>query len=91
MGILSSLVFTCILTKIMASPSFALSYMQSLWIGALTSVLAQFGDLSESLLKRDMGVKDSSQVPGIGGFLDLLDSVVFTAPFVYILLKVLYL
>jgi phosphatidate cytidylyltransferase len=91
LGILSSWGFTFCLSHFVGSSAFSLSYTQSLWIGAITSFLAQFGDLSESLLKRDMGVKDSSQLPGLGGFLDLLDSVVFTAPFIYIVLKVLYL
>lgn len=62
----------------------------SLWLGAITSGLAQFGDLAESLLKRDSGVKDSSQLPGLGGLLDILDSLVFTLPFIYLYLKFTY-
>lgn len=64
-----------------------LTFVQSIWLGAVISVLAQFGDLAESLLKRDMGVKDSNQLPGLGGMLDIVDSLVFTAPFVYIFLR----
>lgn len=64
-----------------------LTIWQSLWLGGLTSLLAQLGDLSESLLKRDMKVKDSNQLPGLGGFLDIVDSLVFTAPLIYIFLK----
>lgn len=50
-------------------------------------MIAQFGDLSESLLKRDVGVKDSNKIPGLGGMLDIVDSLVFTAPLMYIYLK----
>jgi phosphatidate cytidylyltransferase len=60
---------------------------QSIWLGLITSILAQFGDLAESVLKRDAGVKDSSHVPGLGGILDIVDSLVFTLPFMYLLLK----
>lgn len=60
---------------------------QSIWLGLTISVLAQFGDLAESLLKRDAGVKDSSYLPGLGGLLDILDSLVFTLPFMYFILK----
>ena len=48
--------------------------------GLVFSVLGQLGDLAESLLKRDVGVKDSgSELTGHGGFLDLMDAVLFCA------------
>ncbi len=52
-------------------------------MGILVGVISQVGDLAESLLKREVGVKDSGQLPGLGGVLDILDSVIFTVPFVY--------
>lgn len=53
-------------------------------LGCLLGVLAQIGDLSESLIKRDSQVKDSANlIPGLGGVLDLVDSILFTAPTLY--------
>lgn len=61
--------------------------LQSLILGALISIVAQIGDLSESLLKRDGGVADSNRLPGLGGILDMVDSLVFTTPLLYFFLK----
>ena len=52
-------------------------------LGSAIGILSQFGDLAESLIKRDVGVKDSCHVPGLGGVLDVLDSLLLTVPFVY--------
>jgi phosphatidate cytidylyltransferase len=59
-------------------------------VGAATAVTATLGDLSESLLKRDLGVKDMGNLlPGHGGIMDRLDSLLPTAPVVYVLLTLL--
>ena len=57
-------------------------------LGILLSSTAVVGDLIESIFKREAGVKDSGKFfPGIGGILDLLDSLLFNAPLMYIYLR----
>lgn len=62
------------------------NYVVLLLIGFFGSLLSVLGDLSFSLIKRSCHIKDFGQViPGHGGILDRFDSVIFTAPFVYLL------
>jgi phosphatidate cytidylyltransferase len=61
-------------------------------IGIIAGVFGQLGDLAESHLKRDAGVKDSSAlIPGHGGLFDRFDSLLFVAPLVYVYLNVIML
>lgn len=67
-----------------------LEYFHLVILGILLGALAQVGDLSESLIKRDCGVKDSSVFfPGLGGVLDIIDSLLFTAPVFYFYVRIL--
>jgi phosphatidate cytidylyltransferase len=62
----------------------SLGYWSAVLLGLFVSVLGQMGDLAESLFKRNMGVKDSGKlIPGHGGLLDRMDSVVFAGVVVY--------
>ena len=68
--------------------SFGLEWYYSMSAGILCTAFAQIGDLCESLIKRDAGVKDSGDsLPGHGGFLDRTDSFIFTIPVMYYFCK----
>lgn len=72
----------------------ALIWAKSIWLftllGLAVGLAGQIGDLFESILKRDMGVKDSGSImPGHGGVLDRFDSLMFAAPVLYYILTYL--
>ncbi|MEA3453588.1 MAG: phosphatidate cytidylyltransferase [Candidatus Caldatribacteriota bacterium] len=61
-----------------------LNFNELILLGLIIAIIAQIGDLFESVLKRGSGVKDSGTlIPGQGGILDCLDSLIFTAPVFY--------
>jgi len=67
-----------------ASPLFSWALLPFLTL--VLSLVGQLGDLSESVLKRSLGVKDSgSSVPGHGGALDVFDAQFFVSPVLYLL------
>lgn len=66
---------------------FHLGVVEALWLGLVLGCIGQFGDLSESLLKRDANKKDSNDLPGLGGVLDLIDSLLFNAFILFFYLK----
>ncbi|MBU0759757.1 MAG: phosphatidate cytidylyltransferase [Candidatus Omnitrophica bacterium] len=85
-GFLFSLFFACISKIYLGWMSFGAIFMA----GVLIGIFAQFGDFAESLVKRDYQVKDSSPfLPGLGGLLDVIDSVLFAAPVFYIYLTII--
>ncbi len=80
----ASLVFAHFLGDHMAG----MTPLHAIVLGVVLSSTAVVGDLIESLFKREAGVKDSgSFFPGIGGILDLLDSLLFNAPIMYLYLR----
>ncbi len=65
-----------------------ITYTHAIVIGPLLATTGVLGDLGESLFKRSLGIKDSGkQFPGMGGFLDVIDSLLFSAPFMYLYLR----
>ena len=66
------------------------AHLHLMFMGISLGILAQLGDLSESLMKRDCQVKDSGRIlPGMGGALDFIDSLLFTAPAFYFYMSII--
>lgn len=87
-GALGGIIFS-ILATIIFKPTLHFSYPTLILLGVGMSILGQLGDISESLIKRDCQVKDSGNIfPGLGGVLDQIDSLLFTAPVFYFFLSV---
>ncbi|HLP63918.1 phosphatidate cytidylyltransferase [Flavobacterium sp.] len=93
-GLFFSVVAGILISKFYFNPSEQHS-MKSLFIWSVTAVIisifSTLGDLIESKFKRIAGVKDSGTImPGHGGILDRLDSIIFVAPFVFLFYQILY-
>jgi phosphatidate cytidylyltransferase len=87
-AILTSLIISVVLTHFMEGRAPSLSFTSSVVLGILLPLVSVVGDLAESVVKRDASIKDSGHtIPGIGGVLDLIDSILFTAPVLYFYLQ----
>ncbi len=84
-GFLGGLVFALIAAFIISKFNTDFTVVNWLVIAVIVSVIGTIGDLVESKFKRQANIKDSGTImPGHGGILDRLDSLLFAAPFVYL-------
>lgn len=89
-GFMGGLFFACVASYFIATFTGTLSFTNWLVLSVIASVFGTLGDLIESKFKRQAGVKDSGVImPGHGGLLDRLDSIIFAAPFLYLFLRLL--
>ena len=87
-AILASVAASLAFTRFFRGNLAGMHLKHALLLGLLLGVCAVVGDLIESLFKREAGVKDSGKLfPGIGGILDLIDSLLFNAPIMYLYLR----
>ncbi|MCB4809649.1 phosphatidate cytidylyltransferase [Tamlana sp. 62-3] len=90
-GFLGGLFFSCVISYLIAEFTNTLNFTNWLILSIIISVFGTFGDLIESKFKRQAHVKDSGGImPGHGGLLDRLDSIIFAAPFIYLFLRILH-
>lgn len=89
-GAIGGLIFSVLSAILCKYILIDLSYLHILLLGFLLGIIGQVGDLAESLFKRDFAVKDASHnLPGLGGVLDVIDSLLFTTPIFYFYVKLL--
>ncbi|MCM8787606.1 MAG: phosphatidate cytidylyltransferase [Candidatus Omnitrophica bacterium] len=80
-GFLTSLTIGIIFSQFVK----VLTFIENFFLIIILAIISQLGDLFESLIKRDCQVKDSGKIlPGMGGVLDVIDSLIFTAPTFYL-------
>ncbi|MDB6057366.1 MAG: Phosphatidate cytidylyltransferase [Verrucomicrobiales bacterium] len=87
-AIVVSTIASVVFFELGGSHLYGMTMQHAIILGVILSAAAVVGDLIESLFKREAGLKDSGQLfPGIGGILDLLDSLLFNAPLMYLYLR----
>jgi phosphatidate cytidylyltransferase len=88
-GFAGSVLLCVVAGSVSAHVLLGAAWWQGMLVGLAVVVTATLGDLAESMLKRDLGIKDMGRlIPGHGGMMDRLDSLAPTAPVVYLLLTV---
>jgi len=91
-GLVATAIVGWLYTRFILTPATQLAFVRGgvIVFAVIVSLAAQIGDLAESLLKREAGMKDSSHlIPGHGGILDRFDSLLFVLPVAYALFNVL--
>ncbi len=90
-GVIGALIFILVYTYV-ANRFWGMniSYLYIIGVGIILSLVGQIGDFSASAIKRYVDIKDySNLIPGHGGMLDRIDSLIFLAPFAYALLSIM--
>ncbi|KTD54727.1 phosphatidate cytidylyltransferase [Legionella quateirensis] len=90
-GFLGGVFTTCILAVVLGNYLTPFNWYMALGAGLIISVSGFIGDLTMSAVKRDLGIKDTGQLlPGHGGILDRMDSVIYTAPLFFHYMRYFY-
>jgi len=85
MGVLGSLLMWFVIGPYVFGVTLVQPWWLSIVYGLILTIVGMFGDLAESLIKRDCASKDSSHLlPGLGGVLDVIDSILTTTPAAYV-------
>lgn len=84
-GAIGGFLFSLIIGSIFSIFIESLNFIEKFFLIMILAIISQLGDLFESLIKRDCKVKDSGRlIPGMGGVLDVIDSLIFSAPTFYL-------